>query len=68
MYIIQQRANSYRFLGCGEYLEHRCCRKVHYVRTVTQPDIDAVVGYNYCIQIIEHRVCQILPGLSQDQA
>jgi hypothetical protein len=27
--------------------------KVYYVKIVTQPDIDAVFEYNYCIQITE---------------
>ncbi len=32
---------------------HRCFSKVYYVRTVTQPDIDAEFEYNYCIQKTE---------------
>jgi hypothetical protein len=35
----------------GEDLQHRCFRKEHYVKTVTQPDIDTVFANNYFIQI-----------------
>jgi hypothetical protein len=32
---------------------YRCLSKVYYEKIVTQPDIDAVIENNYCIQIIE---------------
>jgi hypothetical protein len=32
------------FSVIGEYLQHNCFRKEYYVKAVTQPDIDAVIG------------------------
>ncbi len=44
------------FSVIGEDLKHRCFRKEHYMKTVTQPYIiHAVFANNYCIQIIEQR-------------
>jgi hypothetical protein len=35
------------FSVIGEDLQHRCFRKEHYVKGVTQPDSDAVSANNY---------------------
>ncbi len=37
----------------GEDVQYRCCKKVFFVKTVSQPDTMPILGYNYCLQMIE---------------
>ncbi len=41
------------FSSVGEDVQYRCLNVLYYVSTVSQPDIDAVLVNNYCLQIIE---------------
>jgi hypothetical protein len=37
----------------GEDVQYRCFNKVYDVKSVPQPDAIALLGINYCVQIIE---------------
>ncbi len=41
------------FSNIGEDVHYRCFNVLYYVSTVSQPNIDAVLVNNYCLQIIE---------------
>jgi hypothetical protein len=41
------------FSNIGEDLHHRCFNQWYYERCVSEPDINAVLGNDYCLQIIE---------------
>jgi hypothetical protein len=61
---LKWRANTYRFLCFRGRFTTPLFRKEHYVKTMTQPYIDAVFANNYFIQIIEKRVRWAVLGLS----
>jgi hypothetical protein len=37
----------------GEHVQYRCCKLVYDVKSLSQPDTKPILGYNYCLQIIE---------------
>ncbi len=41
------------FLNIGEDVQYRCFNSVYDVKSVPQPDTIALLGINYCFQIIE---------------
>jgi hypothetical protein len=37
----------------GEAEQYRCFKQVYFVKSSSQPDTMPILGYNYCLQIIE---------------
>ncbi len=37
----------------GEDVQYRCCKQVYDVESLSGPDTMPILGYKYCLQIIE---------------